>query len=61
MSLEDIKRLGAQLGISFAGLEEQRSALFTRLMQHASGVEESDEDDTAEEAPPVKKSRKKKV
>ena len=39
MNIRELAQLAQELGINLAGLEDKTSALYTRLMQHASGIE----------------------
>lgn len=42
MDLRELKELAQKLGINLTGLEDRESALYTRIVQHASEVTPSD-------------------
>lgn len=46
MSLDELKVFAQEIGISLNGLEDRTSALYTRLMQHASMIEDDDRSGT---------------
>lgn len=45
MSLPELKEFAQKIGVSLAGLEDRESALYTRLIQHASVIEEDERSD----------------
>ena len=42
MTLPELKALAQKIGISLEGLEDRKSALYTRLMQHAAVIESTE-------------------
>lgn len=46
MSLPELKEFAQKIGVSLAGLEDRESALYTRLIQHASVIEDDERSDT---------------
>lgn len=49
MDLSELKTLAQKMGISLQGLEDRESALFTRIMQHATVIEDGEADEPEEE------------
>lgn len=46
MTLTELKEFAQKIGVSLAGLEDRESALYTRLIQHASVIEDDERSDT---------------